>query len=117
MKWFPGAWQNSSARVPPSLFRIWSSGIARVAVLTHYGGVPKIFEKEGYIFFFYGNEHAPIHVHVRKGGGEAVFAMEDGVSLRESDGFKLAELSRAEALAESHKELIIRAWHEHFDRP
>ena len=30
--------------------------------------VPKIFEKDGYLFFFYSNEHLPIHVHVRRGG-------------------------------------------------
>ena len=30
--------------------------------------MPKIFEQEGYSFFFYSNDHAPIHVHVRRGG-------------------------------------------------
>jgi hypothetical protein len=46
--------------------------------------MPKIFEKDGYRFFFYSNEHRPIHVHVRYGGGEAVFDVEDAVELRES---------------------------------
>ena len=32
-----------------------------------------MFSKNGFRFFFYSNEHRPIHVHVRKGGGEAVF--------------------------------------------
>jgi hypothetical protein len=78
--------------------------------------VPKIFEKDGYLFFFYSNEHRPIHVHVRRGGGEAVFEVENGVELRESQGLKVRELSQAEALAEEHRELIIRKWHEHFNR-
>jgi len=30
-----------------------------------------IFEKDGYKFFFYSNEHLPIHAHVRHGGGES----------------------------------------------
>jgi hypothetical protein len=34
--------------------------------------MPKVFEKDGYKFFFYSNEHRPIHVHVRYGDGEAV---------------------------------------------
>jgi hypothetical protein len=34
--------------------------------------MPTILEKDGYPFFFYSNEHCPIHVHVRYGGGEAV---------------------------------------------
>jgi hypothetical protein len=79
--------------------------------------VPKIFEKDGYQFFFYSNEHRPIHVHVRRGGGEAVFeVVENGVVLRESQGLKVRELSKAEALAEENRELIIQKWHEHLNR-
>ena len=33
----------------------------------------KIFEYFGFIFYFYSNEHEPVHVHVRKGGKESVF--------------------------------------------
>lgn len=35
--------------------------------------MPKIFEYFGFIFFFYSNEHEPIHVHVIKGDSDAVF--------------------------------------------
>ena len=55
----------------------------------------KIFEKDGFKFFFYSNEHRPIHVHVRYGGGEAVFYVQDSVELRESQGLKVRELSSA----------------------
>jgi hypothetical protein len=78
--------------------------------------MPKIFEKDGYKFFFYSNEHRPIHVHVRHGGGEAVFDVEPGMELRESQGFKVRELARAEELATEHRELIIQRWHEYFNR-
>jgi len=47
---------------------------------------------------------------------EAVFEVEDGVELRESQGLKVKELAKAEALAEEGRELIIRMWHEHLDR-
>jgi hypothetical protein len=77
--------------------------------------MPNIFEKEGYRFFFYSNEHRPIHVHVRRGGGEAVFNVEEGVELRESQGLKVKELARAEELAQEHRELIIQKWHEYLD--
>lgn len=75
--------------------------------------MPTIFEREGYRFFFYSNDHEPIHVHVRRGGGEAVFAVEEEVALRESQGFKVSELTRAQQLAEEHKSLIVQKWHEH----
>jgi len=75
--------------------------------------MPKIFEQDGYRFFFYSNEHRPIHVHVRRGNGEAIFNMEEEIQLRESQGMKLKELTRAEELALEHKELIVKAWHEY----
>ncbi|HUP24308.1 MAG TPA: DUF4160 domain-containing protein [Thermoanaerobaculia bacterium] len=75
--------------------------------------MPTIFTKEGFRFFFYSNEHRPIHVHVRKGGGEAVFDVESGVELRESVDLKLQELRRAEELVLENRALILRSWHEH----
>jgi hypothetical protein len=78
--------------------------------------MPKIFEKDGFRFFFYSNEHRPIHVHVRYGDGEAVFELEEAVELRESQGLKVRELSKAERLATEHRDLIIQKWHEHINR-
>jgi hypothetical protein len=78
--------------------------------------MPKIFEKDGFKFFFYSNEHLPIHVHVRHGGGEAVFVVEGGVELRESQGLNVKDLGKAQSLAEENKGLIIRKWNEHLGR-
>jgi hypothetical protein len=77
--------------------------------------VPTVFTKDGFRFFFYSNDHAPIHVHVRKGDGEAVFVVDADVELRESVGLNVAELRRAQDLAHEHRELIIEKWHEHFE--
>jgi len=35
--------------------------------------MPEIFEYFGLIFYFYSNEHDPIHVHVKKGDKETIF--------------------------------------------
>jgi hypothetical protein len=75
--------------------------------------MPKIFDKDGFRFFFYSNEHHPIHVHVRHGDGEAVFEMEEGVELRESQNMKMSELSKAQKLAEENRRLIMEKWNEH----
>jgi len=75
--------------------------------------MPTVFEKDGYRFFFYSNDHRPIHVHVRYGNGEAIFNVEDEIALRESQGLKIKELSKAQQLAEENKQLIIEKWHEH----
>jgi hypothetical protein len=58
-------------------------------------------------------DHRPIHVHVRKGDGEAIFNVEDTVDLRESAGMKVRDLARAQELAEENKEIIIKKWYEH----
>ena len=77
--------------------------------------MPKVFEKDGYKFAFYGNKHRPIHVHVRYGGGEAVFDLENEVELRESRGLKAGELSKAQMLAEKNKKMLIQKWREYFN--
>jgi len=77
--------------------------------------MPTVFREGGYRFFFYSNDHRPIHIHVQYQNGEAVFDLEDGVDLRESHGLKMKQLSKAEELATEQKELIIQKWHEHFD--
>ena len=75
--------------------------------------MPKIFEQDGYRFFFYSNDHQPVHVHVRYGSGGAVFDVQDEVILRESRGIKIRELAKAQALAEEHQQQIIVKWYEH----
>ena len=54
--------------------------------------MPKIFEYFGFIFYFYSNEHEPLHVHVQHSGKESVFEliMMDGklveIRIREKHG-------------------------------
>ena len=77
-------------------------------------GVPTVFSQDGFRFFFYSNDHRPIHIHVRYQDGEAVFDVEEGVDLRESYGLKIKALSKAEELVTAHRELIVEKWHEYF---
>ena len=37
--------------------------------------MPKIFEYFGFIFYFFSNEHEPIHVHVQHEGKESIFEL------------------------------------------
>jgi hypothetical protein len=78
--------------------------------------MPKIFEKDGFRFFFYSNDHEPVHVHVAYGGGEAVFILSSDIELRESVGFKVRDLRRAQELAEENRPLILSKWNEFFNR-
>ncbi len=47
-------------------------------------------------------------MHVRKAGAEAIFDVDEGVELRESQGFKIKYLNKAQRLAEENRELIMQ---------
>jgi hypothetical protein len=81
--------------------------------------MPKIFEYFGFIFYFYSNEHEPIHVHVIHGGRESIFdlIMMDGmlanISVREKKGVEpLTEKDKrtAEAFIRKYHKNIIEKW-------
>ena len=76
--------------------------------------MPSVLNADGYNFFFYSNEHEPVHVHVRNGSGKAKFDVSDGVQLLESKGMKVAELRKAQELAEKNIEIIRSKWDEYF---
>ncbi len=76
--------------------------------------MPSALNKDGYNFFFFSNEHEPIHVHVRSGSGKAKFDISSDVVLLESKGMKVQELKKAQELAEENLDMIRRKWHEYF---
>ncbi|MFN0083629.1 MAG: DUF4160 domain-containing protein [Ferruginibacter sp.] len=75
--------------------------------------MPELFRMFGMRFFFYMNDHFPIHIHVRNADGEARFEVEV-VKLIESKGIKPKDLVLAEALIEERNEEIIKKWKEIF---
>ena len=80
--------------------------------------MPKVFEYNGYKFFFYSNEGNPrerCHIHVRNGDGEAKFWLTPFISLAESWGFSGKELNDLEKKVFEIKDLIMEKWNEHFN--
>ena len=74
--------------------------------------MPKIFEYFGFIFYFFSNEHEPIHVHVLHGDRESIFdlIMMDG----ELADIRAREKKGATPLSENDKrtaEQFIRKYH------
>ena len=81
--------------------------------------MPKIFEYFGFIFYFFSNEHEPIHVHVLHGGKESIFdlIMMNGelvdIRVREKKGAEtLPEKDKrtAEAFIHKYHKNIIDKW-------
>lgn len=81
--------------------------------------MPKIFEYFGFIFYFYSNEHEPVHVHVIHGDQESIFdlIMMDGelseIQVREKKGVEpLSDKDKrtAEAFIQKYHKNIIDKW-------
>ena len=81
--------------------------------------MPKIYEYLGFIFFFYSNEHEPIHVHVIKNGNQTVFELilSDGVLVeirrRKESGYRLLDEKddiQAEEFIRAYYKNIIDKW-------
>ena len=77
--------------------------------------MPTLFYLFGYRFYFWSNDHEPIHVHISKGDSEAKFNVID-VELIDNYGFKKNELRLIEALIEENKEVITARWKEYFKK-
>jgi hypothetical protein len=79
--------------------------------------MPKIFETEGYRGFFFSNEGTPlepVHIHIKKGEGEAKFWVTPTITLVESWGMKVSELTRAQEIVVEHRQEILDFWDRYF---
>lgn len=77
--------------------------------------MPTVFREKGYRFFFFSNEHEPIHIHIEKGDK---YAKIDVISLEliNSKNISSRELKNLIKTVESNREKIMEAWNEYFAR-
>ncbi|MBQ6283570.1 MAG: DUF4160 domain-containing protein [Bacteroidales bacterium] len=76
--------------------------------------MPTIIYLFGLRFFFYSEEHLPIHIHVQNGDGRAKIIVAD-LEVVENKGIKPKDLRKAISIIEEYREDIIKAWNEYFD--
>lgn len=77
--------------------------------------MPELFRNNGFVFYFYSLEHAPVHVHVRGTEGFAKYTWNGTAFMKEYDeGIKANDLKRIEDSIEENADIIIRRWHELF---
>ncbi len=78
--------------------------------------MPTLLRFAGLRVVIYPNDHRPAHVHVKGGGGEAVFLLNcpgGPLELRESYGFKLAEIRRIEDTLTEELAVLCTEWSRH----
>ena len=79
--------------------------------------MPKVFEVNGYKFFFFSNEGNPLepcHVHVRKNGSLAKFWIGKTARLENAYGFSVAEVKEIKRIADANIARIKGAWNGFF---
>lgn len=75
--------------------------------------MPTVFEIFGLRFFFFSEDHLPIHVHVVKGDDDAKIEIEPEIRVIYNHGLKAKDLKRAVELARLYKDEIIEVWHQY----
>jgi hypothetical protein len=73
--------------------------------------MPTILRQDGFAFMIFTNDHEPPHVHVCKGGAEAVINL-DPVSIRENYRMAKKELRKAKDIVEANRSELLQAWEE-----
>lgn len=79
--------------------------------------MPVVFRWEGIRLYFFSNEGSPrepMHIHADRRGAEAKFWIFPDVRVADSTGFDRRTLSELVAVVQQHRDVIERAWHEHF---
>ena len=78
--------------------------------------MPTLLILFGLRFYFYVNDHQPIHVHVENADGEAKFELETDVKLVYNKGLKNKDLRLAESIIEENRENFIEQWKKVFSK-
>ena len=76
--------------------------------------MPTVLLINGYRFFFYSNDHLPIHIHIEKGDYVAKFNI-NPLELVYSNGFRATDLKIIRNIIMDNVDLIESKWNEHFN--
>lgn len=79
--------------------------------------MPVALRHSGLRYYFFSNEGRPPeapHIHVKGGGRDAKVWLEPEISLADSYGFNPRELSNILRVVAENRDLLLRAWHDHF---
>ena len=77
--------------------------------------MPTVLRIFGLRFFFYLDEHRPIHVHVEHGGKLAKIDLEQEIKVVYNHGLKEHEMRMAVDTCRIYREKIIEEWQSRFD--
>ncbi|WBU28166.1 DUF4160 domain-containing protein [Rhodopseudomonas palustris] len=79
--------------------------------------MPVVFRRDGLRYYFFSNEGLPpepAHIHVKGGGKDAKIWLVPEIAIADAYGFNRRELSAILSAVAENRDLILRAWHDHF---
>ena len=74
--------------------------------------MPTLLNIFGLRFYFYSDEHAPIHVHIENSDGKAKINLVPEIEVVENKNIKSKDIKKALAIIDLYKEELIRSWNE-----
>ena len=78
--------------------------------------MPTLFEIFGLRFFFFSNEHEPIHVHVENGDGQIKVLLTPTIEVVDGRGMKAKDIKKALTIIELYQEDIMNTWQKYFSK-
>jgi hypothetical protein len=75
--------------------------------------MPTLLNIFGLRFFFYSDEHIPIHVHIENGDGKAKINLLPAVEVVENRNIKSKDIKKALAIIDLYKEEFINEWYKY----
>ena len=76
--------------------------------------MPTVLTLNGYRFFFYNNEHNPLHVHVEKDDAEAKFNLVP-IELVNNYDFNSKEIRQIKDIIIEYQAYFIQQWNDYFN--
>jgi hypothetical protein len=76
--------------------------------------MPTLLIQDGFKFFFYANEHLPMHIHVEKAGGYVKINLQ--TLAVEENHLKPADLRKALEITNENSSEFERKWNEFFNK-
>lgn len=77
--------------------------------------MPTLFEIFGLRFFFFSNEHEPIHVHAENGDGRVKIKVSPEIELVENKGMKPKEVKKVLKIVKMYQSEICDEWTKYFN--
>jgi hypothetical protein len=75
--------------------------------------MPTLLNIFGLRFYFYSDEHAPVHVHIENSDGKAKINLVPETAVVENRNIKPKDIKKALAIIDLYKEEFISAWNEY----